>query len=206
MLSFENIGSEGLIIQFEDCISMIGFNVIRYLHSKNVLSEMSLEDILLEYINRENEDYEKWISDKIGYPFKTESFIDSINAFQPSWMYAYKVFDTARQYKQDKNLFIHSNKEIPFINDLIKHTFDSNVKYIHGDIVPILDKHPNITYLTSLPSNIKKCLDVKVPFVLTIVDDFIYTSDIMTDDIPKQLKSKNKIVNYTSIFSSGFIN
>jgi hypothetical protein len=56
MVDFSFVGKEGIIIQYEDIISMVGFNVIRYLRAKNANEKamgMSLEDILLSYINRE---------------------------------------------------------------------------------------------------------------------------------------------------------
>ena len=49
-------------------------------------------------------------------------------------------------------------------------------------------------------------MDVKVPFALTIVDDYLYTSNIVVDEkIPERLKEKGIFVAYTGIFSSGFI-
>ena len=69
MVDFSFVGKEGIIIQYEDIVSMIGFNVIRYLRAKNANEEamrMSVEDILLSYINREKEDPEIWLKDNFG--------------------------------------------------------------------------------------------------------------------------------------------
>lgn len=209
MIDFSIAGEAGLIIQFEDIVSMVGFNIARYLKLKNVESESlrnkSLQDLILEYVNREIEDYDEWLSKMFGINISIDSYIDSVNAFQPSWLYAYKVFRAASDNGK-KNLYIHSNREIPFIQKHLLPTFNnSSVKYIHGDIVPILNQHPNITYLTSLPTNIRRCLEVDAPFVLTIVDDYMYTAGVLQDKIPEALEKKNVLIRYTSIFSSGFI-
>lgn len=189
---------------------MIGFNIARYFKLKNAfesLTDISLQDLLLKYINREEYDYDKWVSDIVGGNVSIDSYIDSLNAFQPSWLYAYKVFNAAKANGLSKNLMIHSDKYIPFVEKYIMPTFnDPNVKYVYGDIIPILNQHPNITYLTSSPTNIKKCLAVEAPFALTIVDQFIYLSDmVVKEKVPDKLKEKGIFVSYTGIFSSGFI-
>ena len=64
MIDFRDIGKNGLIIQYEDIISMIGFNVARYFRSKgisNKLDSMSVKDVLLSYINRDDENYAVWL-------------------------------------------------------------------------------------------------------------------------------------------------
>ena len=207
MIDFSIVGREGLIIQFEDIISMIGFNMVRYFKLKDpsILPDRSLEDLLFAYINRENENYDEWVSDLIKTPIDIKTYIDSVNAFQPSFLYAFKVFKAAKDNGLS-NLMVHSNVEIPFIRNHILPTFlDSSVKYVYGDIVPIINSHPNITYLTSSPSNIKRCLDVEVPFALTIVDQFMYTADVLINKLPDKLIERNVFVAYTGIFSSGFI-
>ena len=208
MIDFSIVGKEGLIIQFEDIVSMVGFNIARYLKLKDaseVLRDKSLENLLLDYINRDIEDYDEWLSKMFNVSITMDSYIDSLNAFQPSWLYAYKVFKAASDNGLH-NLYIYSNREIPFIQKYLLPTFnDKSVKYIYGDIVPILDSNPNITYLTSSPKNIKRCLEVKAPFALTIVDDFMYTASIFDDKIPEALETQNVFVRYTGIFSSGFI-
>lgn len=207
MIDFSFVGKNGMIIQFEDIVSMIGFNIVRYFKLKGMesLQDYSLQQMIIDYINREDEDYNQWVSNIIKTDIKLETYVDSVNAFQPSWLYAYKVFTTA--YKNGiKNLMIHSNVEIPFIRDLLRTFNIPSLKYVYGDIVPILNENPNITYLTSLPSNINKCLDVKVPFALTIVDNYPYTADIVVQDkVPDRLLEKGVFVAYTGIFSSGFI-
>jgi hypothetical protein len=207
MIDFSFVGKDGIIIQFEDVVSMIGFNIVRYFKLKGMesLRDYDLKQMILDYVNREEEDYNKWVSNIIKTDIKLETYIDSINAFQTSWLYAYKIFASA--YKNGiKNLMIHSNEEIPFIRDLLPTFNVPSIKYVYGDIVPILNQNPNITYLTSLPSNIRKCLDVDVPFALTIVDDYLYTADVVVQEkVPEKLIEKGIFVAYTGIFSSGFI-
>lgn len=208
MIDFSLVGKEGLIIQFEDIVSMIGFNIARYLKLKDAcdaFKDKSLQDLILDYVNREIEDYDEWLSKIFNINISIDSYIDSVNAFQPSWLYAYKVFKAAADNGINQ-LYIFSNREIPFIKNHLLPTFNNkSVKYVFGDIVPILNEHPNSTYLTSSPSNIRKCLDVKVPFALTIVDDFMYTASIFEDKLPEQLTDKNIFIRYTGIFNSGFM-
>ena len=67
MVDISFVGKEGIIIQYEDIISMVGFNVIRYLRSKKANEKamgMSVEDILLSYINREKESPEFWLKEE----------------------------------------------------------------------------------------------------------------------------------------------
>ena len=207
MLDFSFVGREGLIIQYEDVISLIGFNVIRYLRTKNANEKamgMSLEDILLSYINREKENPEIWLKDEFGVDFKVEDYLESINAFQPNWLYSYKVFDAA--YKNGvRKLMIYSELDTPIIKQIIP-SFQVPVEYVSGDIVPILKKHPNITLTTASSKTLKRCLETDVPAAITVVDDFLHLAPIVIDKIDEKLKERNKFVCYTSIRSGGFIN
>ena len=207
MLDFSFVGREGLIIQYEDVISLIGFNVIRYLRTKNANEKamgMSLEDILLSYINREKENPEIWLKDEFGVDFKVEDYLESINAFQPNWLYSYKVFDAA--YKNGvKKLMIYSEFNTPIIKQIIT-SFQVPVEYVSGDIVPILKKHPNITLTTASSQTLKRCLETDVPAAITVVDDFLHLAPVVIDKIDDKLKERNKFVCYTSIRSGGFIN
>ena len=121
MVDFSFVGKEGIIIQYEDIISMVGFNVIRYLRAKNANEKamgMSLEDILLSYINREKESPEIWLKNEFGIDFKVEDYLNSINAFQPNWLYSYKLFDAA--YKNGtKKLIVYSIYDIPIIKNIL---------------------------------------------------------------------------------------
>lgn len=207
MIDLSFVGKEGVIIQYEDIISMIGFNVIRYLRSKNandIAVRMSLEDILLSYINRQNEDPGIWLKETFGIDFKVKDYLDSINAFQPNWLYSYKLFDAA--YKNGiKKLMIYSEHEIPIIRK-VKSSYDIPIEYVHGDIKPIIEQNVNCTLITASEKTIKRCLETDVPITITIVEDFLSLAPIVVDGIGDKLKETNKYVCYTSIISGGFIN
>lgn len=208
MIDLSFIGKDGLIIQYEDIVSLTGFNIIKYLRKNNInndkVSGMSISDILLSYINREHEDIAIWLKETFDIDsFNINDYIESTNTFQPNLLYAFKIIDTA--YKNGvKNIIVHSEIESTVIRDLLK-LFQVPIEYTHGDIVPVLNKHVNYTYITSSPANIKKCIDVTVPFALTIVDDFMYVSNIILNKIDERLREKNIYVCYTSILSAGLI-
>lgn len=207
MLDFSFVGKEGLIIQYEDVISLIGFNVIRYLRAKNANEKamgMSVEDILLSYINREKESPDIWLKDEFGVEFKVEDYLDSMNAFQPNWLYSYRVFDAA--YKNgSKNLKIYSAYDSPVIKKMLP-SFQVPVEFVAGDIVPVLEKNKNATLITASEQTLKRCLETDVPAAVVVVDDFLHLAPIVIDKIDDKLKGRNKYVSFTSIVSGGFIN
>lgn len=207
MIDISFVGKDGLIIDYDDIVCMLGFNVIRYLRYKqanDIAMRMSLEDILLSYINREKEDPSIWLKSKFNVDFDINQFINSVNAFQPNWLYSYKIFNEA--YKNGvKELMIHTNIDIPLVKQILS-TYTVQVKYVCGDIVPILNDHKNITYITASSTNLKRCLETDVPCAITIVDDFLHTADVVIDKIDDKLKEVNKYVCYTSITNGGLIN
>ena len=111
MLDLSPIGQEALIIQYEDLISMIGFNVARFFYKQGVsnkLDSTSIEDVLKSYLSRPNEDYSIWLKNEYDITVNPKEMLDSFAAMQPNLMYSYKVFKIA--YDQRKvNLFIYSN-------------------------------------------------------------------------------------------------
>lgn len=207
MVDLSFVGKEGTIIQYEDIISMIGFNVIRYLRAKNANEKamrMSLEDILLSYINREKEEPEIWLKDNFGLDFKVEDYLDSINAFQPNWLYSYKLFDAA--YKNGaKKLMIYSVYDLPIIKKILT-SYPAPVEFVCGDIKPIIEKNVNSTLITASTKTLNRCLESEAPIAITIVDDFLHLAPAVINNIGDKLKEKNKYVCYTSIRSGGFIN
>jgi hypothetical protein len=206
MIDFSFIGKEGLIMQYEDIIAMTGFNIVKYFRTKKVnekACKMSDEDILLSYLNRESEDVTLWLKNEFGISLDMKDYVESVHVYKPNWLYAYKIFDTA--YKNGiRKLIIHSQYNSPAIKNMIN-TFELPIEYTHGDIVPVLKDNKNVTYMTSLPTNIKRCLEVNQPFALTIVDDFMYVADVIVQKLDEQLRSKNVYVCFTSILSSGLI-
>jgi hypothetical protein len=207
MIDLSFVGKNGLMIDYEDIISLIGFNVVRYFRIKEANTkamEMSLEDIFLSYINRENEDPAIWLKNEFGIEFNISDCLESINTFQPNWLYSYKIFDVA--YKNGtKKLMVHSDIDTPIIRKILK-TYTAPIEYVYGDIVPILERNKNITYLTASSKNLKRCLETNIPCAITIVDDFLHTADVVIGKIDEKLRETNKFVCYTSITSGGLIN
>ena len=206
MVDFSFIGKDGLIIQYEDIISLTGFNIIKYFRANKVndkACKMSIQDILLSYINRPDYDVQKWLKNEFDIDCNIDDYMESINTLQPNMIYSYKVFDSA--YKNGiKNLIIHSEKKSHVIERFIE-TYQIPIKYTYGDIIPVLKDNKNSTYITSLPSNIYKCLDIQTPISLTIVDDFMYVADIIINKVDERLRERNVYVCYTSILSAGII-
>jgi hypothetical protein len=209
MLDLSFIGKDGLIIQYEDVISVMGFNIIHYMIKQNRCNEamqrMSLEDILLSYLNRETYDIDKWIKDSFGIDFHYMDAKDSVQMVIPNFIYAYKLFQEAKKQKA-VDLYIYSNEYYPGIEKMLPSFEVPELQYIHGDLIPILQDKPNATFITSNPSNIRTCLDIPTPFVLTIVDDFMYIKDIVAEKIDEELRKKGKFVFYTGILSGGLTN
>lgn len=207
MVDFGFVGKEGIIIQYEDIISMVGFNVIRYLRANGANEKamgMSLEDILLSYINRDSESPEIWLKNDFGVDFKVSDYLNSINAFQPNWLYSYRLFDVA--YKNGtKKLIIYSIYDIPIIKNILS-SYTVPVEFATGDIKSVLEKNINATLMTSSTQTLKRCLETDVPAAITIVDDFLHLAPAVADNIGDKLKDKNKYVSYTSIISGGLIN
>lgn len=207
MFDLRFIGKEGVIVQWEDLIAMIGFNVARYLKSKEYkndkLSKMSNEDILLSYINRPKEDPAIWLKEEFDIDFRVEDYKNSFVTWQPNWVYFYKLFKSAFD-NGVKHLYVYTEKHIPMIETYIP-TFDVPIKYITGDLKKVLSEHPNYTYMTASPSNVMKCLEIKVPLAITIFDDFMPLADVVANNVADQLREHNKFVNFTGLTSAGLI-
>lgn len=208
MIDFSFIGKDGLIIQYEDIISLIGINVIQFLHGKginNKLDRMSISDILQSYFSRKIEDVPTWLMETFNIDFNEEICKSSISAVRPNNMYAYKIFDTAKRHML-KNLIVFSNTDSVHIQKHVQSSFkDMGINYISGiDILDVFNKYPNSTYITSSVNNIRKCCKTNVPIMLTIIDDYDYIMEVINDETIKQLENKPNIyVQYGSIISAG---
>lgn len=206
MVDFESIGKDGLIVDYEGIISLMGYNVIQYLKKNNVnidkMNKMSDIDILSSYINRKDEDFSLWLKEEFDIDFDINDYTDSLSLFKPNLLYTYKVFKTAYENGR-KNLIIHSDIKSKYIDSVVN-TYDMPVKCICGDIIPIIKSNPNSTYLCPSPKNILKCKDIDTPFTLVIVDDYMYMSDILINKVPDELLKKGNIyVAYTGVISAG---
>ena len=211
MIDLRNIGNAGLIIQYEDLISMIGFNVAKLYRGKGLskkLDETDIKDVLLSYINREDEDYVVWLKNEYGIDIPDKDMLyQSFSAMQPNLMYAYKMFATSDENKQS-NLYVYSNTYSKIAEESIKSFCIKDVKYIHHNIDEVLNDTPNMTFITGSIESINKCMnDVKAPTCLVICDDFVYTMKDMIDNKKEEsFKEKgNILLRYTSVVSAGVI-
>ena len=204
MLDLSFIGKNGIMFQYEDIISLIGYNIIKAMRSINTkVQRMSDEDILLDYFNRDIMNQSEYMKSKYGIEMSMDSIYQSKKALYPNMLYAYRIIDTA--YTNGIRLFlIHSNQYSEIIEKYISQTFaEWPVKYVYGDIIPVLQDNSNITYMTSDVQNIEKCININNPFALTIVDDFMYTSPVAQASFAEKLRKKGVFVSYTSILSGG---
>lgn len=208
MLDLTDIGKAGMIIQYEDIISMIGFNVAKFFKGKGLsekLDSTSIDDVLLSYINREDEDYSNWLKSEYNIDVDPKEMLTSFLTMQPNLMYSYKVFNTAHNENQN-SLYIYSNMYSPIIEEATRSYGFKGIQYIHDDIIEFLRTHPNCTYLTSSIDNIKRCVDLNAPTCLVICDDYLYTSEIFISKVDQSLKDKeNIILRFTGVLSAGII-
>ena len=66
MIDLTFIGKAGLVIEYDDIVSLTGMNIVNYLMEKDKSLKVdagmsSFEDILSSYINRTDKDFSKWI-------------------------------------------------------------------------------------------------------------------------------------------------
>ena len=197
------VGRDALIIQYEDLISLIGYNVARF-----VLQDQEHDDVdlLNQYLNRENVDIHDYVKSLSDLEISTHDMYNSHIAMKPNLAYAFKMFEMSKKHGISE-LYIFSNEYSEVIDQFLKSIPDNYIKYVHGDIVPVLRAHVNCTYTTSDVNNIRKCVDVGVPFALTIVDDFQYMSQIVNDtQLLHDLETRHVYVQYTSVISGGWSN
>lgn len=206
MVDLRVLGREGLIIEYTDIVSLVGYNIIKYLKSNNInndtIQRMSDEGILLSYVNRTNFNISEWIKDTFNMECNINDYLESDIAFKPNNVYAFKMFSYASK-EHIKNLYIYSDTYSPIIEKNIKMFNVPELKYVYGDIIPILNEHPNSTLTTSNPNTIRRCYDVKAPTLITLVDDFMYVGSIVDTRLVDKLRGSNKIVMFTSISSNG---
>lgn len=202
MLDFSFIGKEAFVIQYEDLISLIGWNVVERYKDDNDPDKR--EERLLAYLNRESFDISSYIKQHTNVDVPNEIIMCSKSACTPNLAYAFKMMQASYQ-NGIKRLYVHSNTYSPVIEKFIQN-LEIKTNYVHGDIIPVLHNLPNCTYTTSDPNNIRKCVDVDVPIALTIVDDFPYLSNTITDQsLLRNLEKANVYVQYTGVLSAGFI-
>lgn len=208
MIDLTFIGKAGLVIEYDDIVSLTGMNIVNYLMEKDKSLKVddgmsSFEDILSSYINRTDKDFSIWIKQLIGLDVKKENFINSYRAFKPNLFYAYKLIPNA--YKNGiKDLYIYSQYESDVIKEYLK-SFEVPVGYVYGDIREVMKDKVNYTYITCDPENVRRCRDIDTPFAVTICDDYMSMAPIVKDHVDEDLRNKGKFVSYTSILNAGGI-
>lgn len=208
MIDLTFIGKAGLVIEYDDIVSLTGMNIVNYLMEKDKSLKVdagmsSFEDILSSYINRTDKDFSIWIKQLIGLDVKKENFINSYRAFKPNLFYAYKLIPNA--YKNGiKDLYIYSQYESDVIREYLK-GFEVPVGYVYGDIREVMKDKVNYTYITCDPENVRRCRDIDTPFAVTICDDYMSMAPIVRDHVDEDLRNKGKFVSYTSILNAGGI-
>ena len=207
MVDISFIGKNGFIIQYEDIISLWGYNALLELKEKKLIErESSMDSLLLDYFNREIEDPFEYIKQTYHIDFPLNMMYKSRKALRPNMMYAFKLFSAA--YNNGiKDLYVHSNMKSEIIYDYVKNEIPNiPIHYTHGDIVPVIKQRPNCTFLTSNTNNIRKFTQENIPpFALTIVDTFMYVSPVVTDEFINKLREKGVFVGFTNIMSAGLI-
>jgi hypothetical protein len=208
MIDLTFIGKAGLVIEYDDIVSLTGMNIVNYLMEKDKSLKVdagmsSFEDILSSYINRTDKDFSIWIKQLIGLDVKKENFINSYRAFKPNLFYAYKLIPNA--YKNGiKDLYIYNQYESEVIREYLK-SFEVPVGYVYGDIREVMKDKVNYTYITCDPENVRRCRDIDTPFAVTICDDYMSMLPIVRDHVDEDLRNKGKFVSYTSILNAGGI-
>jgi hypothetical protein len=200
MLDLSFIGKDGFIIQYEDIISLIGYNICREFKSEG----MSDEDILADYFNRDIESPIEFINKRCDINITNDEIYLSKKALRPNALYAFKIFDAAKR-NGIKSLSVYSKQESKIIKWYLENVIDKiEIDYLYGDIIPIIQKKSNCTFITSDTEIIKRFSVENVPpFALTIIDDFKYVGDVFkyTD----ALREKGVFVGFTGIISAGLI-
>ena len=203
MVDFSFVGENGFVIQYEDLVSLIGFNAVQHIKERRNESYNN-DDLVLSYLNREKYSITDYVEAQTGMQVPMETLMKSAFACVPNLAYAFKMMQAA-----DRNgltrLYVHTDTYSPIIEKYVQQ-LEIKTNYVHGDIIPVLHNLPNCTYTTSNPDNIRKCAKADVPFALTIVDDFPYVGPIIMDKpLLKTLEERNVYVQYTGVISAGII-
>ena len=210
MVDFNDIGKAGLMIQYEDTISMVGFNIAKQFKSNHLsekLDSMTVQEVLSSYLNREDEDYSVWLKKEFDIDIDPKAMISSFLSMQPNMMYPYRVFPASHNEHQD-NLYIYSDIYSPIAEQSLRtYGCGGAVQYIHSDLEKFIKEHPNMTFITSSTKSIDMVRNMNVPICLVVCDDYRYTIDhFVKNKIEKEITKKHNIIlRYTSIISGGII-
>ena len=115
ILDWSFIGKEGLIIQFEDLVSFIGWNASEYINNAQGRPVSKTKDErLADYINRLDYDIPAFVKETTGVDITIEQLINSKHATPPNVLYAFRMFKASVDNGL-KNLMIHSNVYSPLL-------------------------------------------------------------------------------------------
>ena len=203
MIDFSFVGEDGFVIEYEDLISLIGFNAVQHIKERRNESYDN-DDLVLSYLNREKYSITEYVESQTGLHIPMETLMKSAYACIPNLAYAFKMMQASHRNGLTR-LYVHTDKHSPIIEKYVQQ-LEIKTNYVHGDIIPVLHNLPNCTYTTSNPDNIRKCAHLDVPIALTIVDDFQYVAPIIMDKkLLKTLEDRNVYVQYTGVISAGII-
>ena len=212
MVDLTFIGKEGIIISYEDIVSLIGYNIAVYMrdnHYNDTISNLSNRQLMLDYVGREEYDIKDYLK-KYGIEFSDEelqnAIYGSITSVTPTNLFPYKIFSGALDVGVT-NLCIYSKTYSKHIEGYIKHSFEMKVSYVYGDIVPVIKDRVNWTFVTADLDIIRYCTTTDVPLALTICDDFKYLYRMITEGMEDKLKEKDNIfLGYVDCLSAGLYN
>lgn len=203
MIDFSFIGENAFVIDYEDLISLIGFNAVQHI-KESMKESYDNDELVLSYVNRTDYSIEGFIKSQTGLEIPMEELLKSRISCKPNLAYAFKMMQAASRNGLTR-LYVHTNTYSPVIEKYIGQ-LEIKTNYVHGDIIPVLHDLPNCTYTTSNPDNIRACTKLDVPIALTIVDDFQYVAPIIMDKpLLKTLAEHNVYVQYTGVISAGII-
>lgn len=209
MIDLRDIGSAGLLIQYEDIIAMIGYNIAKQFrtnHLSEKLDSMTIQEVLSSYLNREDEDYSVWLKKEFDIDIDPKAMSSSFLSMQPNLLYAYRIFPASHRERND-NLFIYSDGYSKIAEESLQTYGCNTVSYIHSDLAGFLKIHPNITFITSSIKSVNLVKDLGVPICLVVCDDYRYIIDhFFTNKLEKEITDKGNIfLRYTSVISAGII-
>lgn len=210
MVDLNDIGKAGLMIQYEDLIAMVGFNIAKQFKSNHLsekLDSMTVQEVLSSYLNRPDEDYSVWLKKEFDIDIDPKAMNSSFLSMQPNLLYAYKVFPASHKEHQD-NLYIYSDIYSPIAEQSLQtYGCGGAVQYIHNDLAGFLKERPNMTFITSSTKSIDIVRNMNVPICLVVCDDYLYTiNHFVANKLEKEITNKHNIIlRYTSIITGGII-
>lgn len=203
-----NIGKGPLIIDFKDVVSAIGYNISCYLKDQNSpkFSGKSKEELLSEYMNRDDEDIEKWFKAKYDIKVNVNHLMHDVLIVKPTFLFPYKLVEAARKEKK-QDIYIYNEISTPAIEKILKTFENDDVKLLTGDFVEVINKNPNCSFTTGSLKRVRQAQMISAPFVLVIdVDYCLLLNEINSNEsLIKTLDEHNVYIEFYEIFKAGII-